>query len=117
MSAFKVVLTLIALSFVFSASLAQNASPQRNTANITPKIGERTLKATLTDGQTRRDFVSLHPLTLEDHAGTKKFLHLPCKLSTTGAPAPSAGKAGDITFASWGNLALLFTRILPTRAI
>ena len=111
MSAFKVVLTFITLSFVFSASLAQNTSPQRRTVNITLKIGERTLKATLTDSQTTREFVSQLPLTLtlEDYASTEKIAYLPRKLSITGAPAPSAGKAGDITYyAPWGNLALFY---------
>ena len=79
--------------------------------NITLKIGERTLKATLTDSQTTRDFVSQLPLTLtlEDYASTEKIAYLPRKLSIMGAPAPSAGKAGDITYyAPWGNLALFY---------
>jgi len=71
----------------------------------------RSLTATLIDGPTTRDFLSLLPLTLklEDYASTEKIAYLPRKLSQEGAPAGVDPSVGDITYyAPWGNLALFY---------
>ncbi len=98
----------LALWSLAPVSLAQKAS-QEKTMNITLKIGNQTLKATLTDSATTRDFLSLLPLTLtlEDHGGTEKIASPPRKLSTQGAAAGGTPRASDIAYyAPWGNLAL-----------
>lgn len=81
------------------------------TMKIRLKLQNTTLKATLDDNATARDFAALLPLTLtlKDYAETEKISDLPKKLSTEGAPASIAPVAGDITFyAPWGNLALFY---------
>lgn len=77
--------------------------------NITFKIDNQTLNATLTDSPASRDFLALLPLTLtlEDYAETEKIAYLPRKLSSTGTKTGREGRAGAITYYSpWGNLAL-----------
>jgi hypothetical protein len=79
------------------------------TLNITLKVDNQTLNATLTDSPASRDFLALLPLTLtlEDYVETEKIAYLPKKLSTTGAQTEREGRAGAITYyAPWGNLAL-----------
>jgi len=74
-------------------------------------VNGRSLTATLIDGPTTTDFLSLLPLTLklEDYASTEKIAYLPRKLSQEGAPAGVDPSVGDITYyAPWGNLALFY---------
>ncbi|MDX1612784.1 MAG: cyclophilin-like fold protein [Candidatus Promineifilaceae bacterium] len=74
-------------------------------------LEDAVLMATLVDSQTRRDFISLLPLTLtlEDYAGTEKISDLPRRLSAEGAPSGSDPSVGDITYyAPWGNLAIFY---------
>ncbi|WP_225993016.1 cyclophilin-like fold protein [Actinomadura rudentiformis] len=69
------------------------------------------VNATLNGSPAARDLASLLPLTLdlEDFHGTERIGYPPRKLTTDGAPAPAAAKAGDIAyFAPWGNLALFY---------
>ena len=101
------ILTSLALWSLAPVSIAQKATQPEKTMNITLKIGTQTLQATLTDSATTRDFLSLLPLTLEDHGGTEKIASPPRQLSTQGAAAGSTPRAGDIAYyAPWGNLAL-----------
>jgi hypothetical protein len=80
--------------------------------NIKIAIGTTTLKATLDDNPTARDFASLLPITvkLEDFNSSEKITgELPKPLSQEGAPAAAAGAVGDIAYyAPWGNLALFY---------
>lgn len=72
-------------------------------------LGDVCLSAQLDDSAAARDFASLLPLSLslEDYAATEKISDLPRRLSTEGAPAGYAAKAGDLTYyAPWGNLAI-----------
>ncbi|MDY0812993.1 cyclophilin-like fold protein [Kitasatospora purpeofusca] len=65
--------------------------------------------AVLNDSPAARDLAALLPVTvdLEDFHGTERIGYPPRKLTTAGAPAPAAAKAGDIAYyAPWGNLAL-----------
>jgi hypothetical protein len=65
--------------------------------------------ATLEGTAAGRDFAALLPLslTLTDYADIERIADLPRKLSTAGAPAGMAPKAGDISYyAPWGNLAI-----------
>lgn len=74
-------------------------------------LEETELTATLVEGQTTQDFISLLPLTLtlEDYAGTEKVSSLPRRLTTEGTPAGSDPSIGDITYyAPWGNLAIFY---------
>ncbi|MEV0599893.1 cyclophilin-like fold protein [Streptomyces sp. NPDC050315] len=74
-------------------------------------VGDTAYDATLNDSAASRDFAAQLPLklTLSDYAGTEKVSDLPEKLSTTGAPAGTAAKAGDLTYyAPWGNLAIFY---------
>ncbi len=69
------------------------------------------MTATLNDGKTALDFMSLLPLTLtlQDYNGTEKISDLPKRLSTEGAPAGSDPSVGDIAYyAPWGNLAIFY---------
>lgn len=74
-------------------------------------LDAKTITATLNDSQTSREFAALLPLTLKlkDYAGEEKISDLPGRLSTTGSPAGTAVKKGDITiYAPWGNLAIFY---------
>ena len=65
--------------------------------------------ATLDDTAAARDFAGLLPLslTLTEYAEIERIADLPRELSTAGAPAGMAPKAGDLTYyAPWGNLAI-----------
>jgi hypothetical protein len=84
---------------------------QESTMKLRLTVGDTVLDATLTDNPTSRDFAALLPLTLtlKDFNGTEKISDLPGKLSTAGAPAGTAAKAGDLTYyAPWGNLAIFY---------
>ncbi|WP_081639900.1 cyclophilin-like fold protein [Actinomadura flavalba] len=79
--------------------------------NLRVTLDGRTVGATLNDSPAARDLASLFPLTLDlkDFHGTERIADTPRRLSTEGAPAPVAAKAGDIAyFAPWGNLALFY---------
>lgn len=119
MKALTLMLASLTLCSIAPVSLAQKVS-QEKTMNITLKIGTQTLKATLTDSATGRDFLSLLPLTLtlEDHGGTEKIAYPPRKLSTQGAAAGSTPRAGDIAYyAPWGNLALFHKDFAYSRGL
>jgi len=84
---------------------------ENGTMKIRLKVGDTALTATLIDGKTNQDFISLLPLTLtlKDYAGTEKIGDLPKRLSTEGAPSGSDPSVGDITYyAPWGNLAIFY---------
>jgi hypothetical protein len=73
--------------------------------------GDITLAATLNDSAAARDFAAMLPLrlTLSDFHNTEKIADLPGRLTTTGTPSGTSGKAGDITYyAPWGNLAIFY---------
>lgn len=85
--------------------------PQTAAMHIRILIGERSLAATLDDSATARDFAALLPLslTLQDYARTEKISDLPRRLATTGAPAGTTPRAGDLAYyAPWGNLAIFY---------
>jgi hypothetical protein len=66
---------------------------------------------TLNDSPAARDLAGLLPLTLEleDFHGTERIGYPPRRLTTDGAPQPSAAKAGDLAYyAPWGNLAVFY---------
>lgn len=92
-----------------SSTQGPSTHQQERTMQISIDIDGTTLTATLEDNDSARDFASLLPLslTLEDYAATEKISDLPRRLSTRGAPAGTAAKAGDLTYyAPWGNLAI-----------
>src|SRR2546427_6699758 len=66
----------------------RHASPGKaaNTVKLRLKIADRTLTATLIDGETTDDFVSLLPLTLtmNDLFRREKFGHLPRAIAQRG---------------------------------
>lgn len=68
------------------------------------------LTATLHDHATTGDLLKLLPLSLklEDFPATEKIGYLARKLSIAGAPAGMIPSPGDITYATWGNLALFY---------
>ncbi|MFI6180345.1 cyclophilin-like fold protein [Nonomuraea sp. NPDC051191] len=74
-------------------------------------LDDATIEATLNDSAAAHDFAGLLPLTLtlSDYAGNEKVSDLPKKLPTTGSPAGTAAKIGDINYyAPWGNLAIFY---------
>jgi hypothetical protein len=84
---------------------------EASTMQIELTVEGSTVRATLLDNATSRDFVSLLPLTLtlSDYAGTEKVADLPHALSTADAPAGIDPDTGDITYyAPWGNLAIFY---------
>ncbi|MEU5092013.1 cyclophilin-like fold protein [Streptomyces sp. NPDC021356] len=77
--------------------------------DIRVTLDGRPVDATLNDSPAARDLATLLPLTLElkDFHGTERIGYPPRKLTTEGAPEPSAARAGDLAYyAPWGNLAL-----------
>lgn len=89
----------------------QQSNRPVSTMKIQINIDGQRITATLADGATSRDFVSLLPLTLtlRDYASTEKISELPRRLSTDGAPAGVDPDVGDIAYyAPWGNLAIYY---------
>ncbi|MEU5822247.1 cyclophilin-like fold protein [Streptomyces sp. NPDC047803] len=79
--------------------------------NVRVTLDGHPARATLNNSPAARDFVELLPLTLdlEDFHGTERVAGLPRRLDTSGAPVPTAARAGDIAYyAPWGNLALFY---------
>ncbi|MGW5330931.1 cyclophilin-like fold protein [Streptomyces sp. NPDC004014] len=79
--------------------------------NLRLTIDDRHLHATLNDSAAARDLSELLPRTLdmEDFHQTERIAYPPRKLDTTGAPAASTPKAGDLAYyAPWGNLAFFY---------
>ncbi|MFJ2094639.1 cyclophilin-like fold protein [Streptomyces sp. NPDC087901] len=107
-------LTLAACSNGAPDSFSPSAfsSADRNTAmDIRVTLDGRAVDATLNDSPAARDLATLLPLTLDlkDFHGTERIGYPPRKLTTDGAPKPSAPKVGDIAYyAPWGNLALYY---------
>lgn len=69
------------------------------------------LDATLNDSVAASELADLLPLTLtlSDFHQTEKIADLPNRLSTTGSPAGTSARAGDIAYyAPWGNLAIFY---------
>jgi hypothetical protein len=96
-----------------TAPSGRNTAPSdRNTAmDIRVTLDGRPVDATLNDSPAARDFAGLLPLTLdlEDFHQTERVADLPRRLTTSGAPEPTAPKAGDLAYyAPWGNLALFY---------
>ncbi|WP_198655480.1 cyclophilin-like fold protein [Streptomyces geranii] len=95
-----------------STSAIPSASAERNTAMaIRVTIDGRPVDATLNDSPAARDFADLLPLTLdlEDFHQTERIADLPRRLTTSGAPAPTVPRVGDLAYyAPWGNLALYY---------
>ncbi|WP_144723581.1 cyclophilin-like fold protein [Cellulosimicrobium sp. TH-20] len=78
---------------------------------ITLTIGDTTLAASLNAGAAAESFAALLPLTVSvrDFHHTEKIADLPARLDTTGAPAGTAARTGDLTYYSpWGNLAIFY---------
>ncbi|MEU5084555.1 MULTISPECIES: cyclophilin-like fold protein [Streptomyces] len=74
-------------------------------------IDGQSADGTLNDSPAARDLAGLLPLTLklEDFHGTERIGYPPRRLTTDGAPQPSAAKAGDLAYyAPWGNLAIFY---------
>ena len=89
------------------------ASPSQKGAvvRINVTVDGTTLEADIEDSRTARDFVAQLPLTLTltDFHQTEKISDLPAELSTVGAPAGTAARAGDLAYyAPWGNLAVFY---------
>ncbi len=105
-------LAVILAGFLVSGfSMVTISEAQGNSMKIRVKVGDTVLTATLIDGATTRDLISLLPLTLtlKDYAGTERISDLPKRLSTEGAPSGSDPSVGDITYyAPWGNLAIFY---------
>ncbi|MER6980261.1 cyclophilin-like fold protein [Streptomyces carpinensis] len=79
--------------------------------NIHLTINGHRVGAALNGSATARDLAELLPLTLEmeDFHQTERISYPPRKLDTSGAPAASNPKAGDLAYyAPWGNLALFY---------
>ncbi|WP_225634530.1 cyclophilin-like fold protein [Streptomyces solaniscabiei] len=94
-----------------SASAGPSGPNRSAPIDIRVTLDGRPVDATLNDSPAARDLASLLPLTLdlEDFHGTERIADPPRKLTTEGAPEPSAAKVGDIAyFAPWGNLALFY---------
>jgi hypothetical protein len=92
-------------------SVAQKSPEKTDTMKISLKIKDRVLSATLVDGKTTRDFVSLLPLTLtmNDLFGREKYGHLPRELSEGGARTHSY-HIGDVAYWSPGPDVAIFYR-------
>jgi hypothetical protein len=102
-------LVLALISIFPAAAIARHT--QGNPMKLRIVLDNKTITATLNDSQTSREFAALLPLTLKlkDYAGEEKISDLPGRLSTTGSPAGTAVKKGDITiYAPWGNLAIFY---------
>lgn len=87
------------------------AGQENGHVKIRIQLDDRSLTATLEDGDAARSFVSLLPLTLTltDYNSTEKIADLPEKLSTKDAPGGIDPDVGDITYyAPWGNLAIFY---------
>ncbi|WSV27178.1 cyclophilin-like fold protein [Streptomyces sp. NBC_01017] len=92
-----------------AASSVPSGSDRNTAMDIRVTLGGRVVEATLNDSPAARDLATLLPLTLdlEDFHGTERIGYPPRKLTTDGAPAPVAARAGEIAYyAPWGNLAL-----------
>lgn len=101
---------MLALIMIFPA-VAVARHTQENPMKLRIILDDKTITATLNDSQTSLEFAALLPLTLtlKDYAGEEKISDLPGRLSTTGSPAGTAVKKGDITiYAPWGNLAIFY---------
>ncbi|ORT60995.1 cyclophilin-like fold protein [Streptomyces sp. CB03238] len=93
------------------ASAIPSGSDRNTPMDIRVTLDGRPVDATLNDSPAARDLASLLPLTLdlEDFHGTERIGYPPRKLSTAGAPEPTAPRAGDLAYyAPWGNLALFY---------
>lgn len=71
------------------------------------------LRGTLDDTSAGRDFAALLPLTLtlRDFASAEKISDLPRRLDTSGAPAGTAGRAGDLASRPVGQPGHLLPRL------
>ncbi|MET7451442.1 cyclophilin-like fold protein [Streptomyces sp. NPDC005574] len=95
------------------ASPTSTHTDRSRAMDIRVTLDGRPAGATLNDGPTARDLLTLLPLTLEleDFHGTERIAYPPRRLDTAGAPEPVAAEAGDIAYyAPWGNLALFHRR-------
>ncbi|MFF4835384.1 cyclophilin-like fold protein [Streptomyces sp. NPDC001315] len=93
------------------AASTPSRSDRTSAMDIRVTLDGRPVDATSNDSPAARDLATLLPLTLdlEDFHGTERIGYPPRRLTTDGAPAPVAAKAGDIAyFAPWGNLALFY---------
>ena len=99
---------LLAFMSAMALSLAvfgdeKTTTKHRGSMKITLKVGDKALTATLIDGKTAHDFVSLLPLTLtmNDLFRREKFAHLPRAISTEGKRT-QIYEVGDIAYWSPG---------------
>ncbi|GGZ39985.1 cyclophilin-like fold protein [Streptomyces bluensis] len=79
--------------------------------NLRLTVNGHQVDAILNDSAAARDLAELLPLTLdmEDFHRTERISYPPRELDTTGAPAASNPKAGDLAYyAPWGNLAFFY---------
>ncbi|MGW4517714.1 cyclophilin-like fold protein [Streptomyces sp. NPDC004393] len=90
---------------------ASEPSDRSTPMNLRLTIDGHQVDATLNDSAAARDLTELLPLALdmEDFHQTERIAYPPRKLDTTGAPAASNPKAGDLAYyAPWGNLAFFY---------
>lgn len=89
----------------------EEKSSQIDSIKINIIVGSDTLKATLGNNPTAKDFIKLLPLTLnlEDYANMEKIFYPEQKLSTEDAPTTIVPKTGDITYYEpWGDVAIFY---------
>ncbi|MBA2952042.1 cyclophilin-like fold protein [Streptomyces himalayensis] len=93
-------------------STTPSDSDRKTAMDIRVTIDGRPVDAALNDSPAARDLAELLPLRLdlEDFHQTERIADLPRRLTTSGAPEPTAPKAGDLAYyAPWGNLALFYS--------
>lgn len=94
-----------------SASGSPSSSDRSTPMDIRVTLDGEPVDATLNSSPAARDLATLLPLAmdLKDFQGTERIADLPRRLTTNGAPEPTAAKVGDIAyFAPWGNLGLFY---------
>jgi hypothetical protein len=93
-----------------AAIMIANAA-QANTMKIRITVNSKIITATLIDGETTRDFISLLPLTLtmNDLFGREKFGHLPRAISE-GGERTRTYEVGDVIYWSPGPDVAMFYR-------
>ncbi|MEV5312066.1 cyclophilin-like fold protein [Streptomyces sp. NPDC052610] len=94
-----------------SSEASSEPSDRSTPMNLRLTIDGHQVDAILNDSVAARDLTELLPLALdmEDFHQTERIAYPPRKLDTTGAPAASNPKAGDLAYyAPWGNLAFFY---------
>ena len=107
----RFLLALALATTLGQAALGADKTTSKNgdRMNITVKIGDRSMTATLNKSKTAQDFVSLLPLTLtmNDLFGREKFANLPRAVSTESARTHTY-EVGDLAYWSPGSDLAIF---------